>query len=107
MTPEGKIKQKVSALLKSYGDRVYYNMPVPGGYGESMLDYVICANGAFAMVETKRPTKEPTPRQHVIRRMVEQAGGIVFRVNDDDSLQAFKDWLDVALGVKHADLRTA
>ena len=36
-TPEGKVKEKVSKLLREYG--VYYFMPVQTGYGPAGLDY--------------------------------------------------------------------
>jgi hypothetical protein len=95
VTPEGKVKQKVTAILKKYEPRVYYNMPVPMGYGESMLDYVGCVNQMFFMVETKRPGKVPTDRQKQCASRVKRAGGTVFTITapDDPVLEEFEQWL--------------
>lgn len=93
-TPEGKVKQKVSSILKNVPG-LFYDMPVPGGYGGSTLDYVGCYRGRFFAIETKKPGGKPTPRQeHIIARMSE-AGGAVFVIDgvSDDSLSEFVNWL--------------
>ncbi|WP_020095732.1 hypothetical protein [Methylobacterium sp. 285MFTsu5.1] len=99
MTPEGKVKQATTKVLKKYEPRVYYNMPVPNGYGESMLDYVGCANGTFFMIETKRPGKKRTDRQNQCAARVERAGGRVFTIDSIESpvLQALDVWLAAQL----------
>ena len=51
-------------------------MPVPGGYGTSLLDFVICYRGVFIAVETKRLGDRPTPRQKVIIDMITAGGGL-------------------------------
>lgn len=91
-TPEGKVKAKVSALLKATPG-VYYYMPVPGGYGGSTLDYVACYNKLFFAIETKAPGKKPTDRQKQIIAQIKAAGGAVF-VIDGDTLELEK-WLAV------------
>ena len=53
MTPEGKVKAKVSKLLQEFEEILFYDMPVPGGYGKSTLDYVCCYRGLYFVVETK------------------------------------------------------
>lgn len=90
MTPEGKVKAKVSAVLKA-ADRMYYNMPVPGGYGESTLDYVGCYCGRFFAIETKAPGQKPTDRQRMIIAMMERAGAKVFVIDGDT--QELEGWL--------------
>jgi hypothetical protein len=104
VTPEGKVKKAVSAVIAKYEPRVYSNMPVPNGYGESMLDYVggvkVRENlSAFFMVETKRPGKDRTPRQSQCASRVERAGGRVFTVNsvDDPRLAEFEAWIQACL----------
>jgi len=92
MTPEGRIKQRVSALLKSYNG-MYYYMPVPSGYGESTLDYIGCFKGKFFSVETKAPGKKPTSRQMQTKAAMERAGGVVFIIDSED-VSALKNWLD-------------
>ena len=73
MTPEGRVKKQVSAMLKKYG--AYYEMPVPGGFGKSGLDYLGCFMGKFFSIETKAPGKHPTPRQLLTIKAIEAAGG--------------------------------
>jgi hypothetical protein len=58
MTPEGKVKAAVNKVLARY-KKIYRFMPVPYGYGESSLDYLICVNGRFVAIETKAPGKKP------------------------------------------------
>ena len=94
MTPEGKVKAKVSALLKTY-EGLFYTMPVPSGYGESTLDYLGCFKGRFFAIETKAPTggtPEPTARQKEIIRKMREAGASVFVT--DGNLTAIQNWLD-------------
>ena len=94
-TPEGKVKRKVSGLLKATPD-VFYDMPVPSGYGGSTLDYIGCHRGAFFAVETKAPGKKPTARQKQIIAAMERAGGKVFVIDDthDEALEELRTWLN-------------
>jgi len=93
-TPEGKMKRRVSALLKAYEPELYYWMPVPGGYGESTLDYVGCLHGKFFAIETKAPDKKPTPRQLQIANRMILAGADVFIVGTDEQLECLHRWLE-------------
>jgi len=81
-TPEKRVKQKVSGLLKATAG-VWYTMPVPSGYGESTLDYIGCYLGRFLAVETKAPGKKPTARQKQLIAAIERAGGAVFVIDGD------------------------
>lgn len=78
-TPEGKVKVQIKQLLASYAP-IYVNCPVPGGYGEPMLDFVCCYRGHFFMIETKADGKELKPRQELCSEQVHEAGGKVFVV---------------------------
>lgn len=89
-TPEGKVKAKVSRILRDTPN-LYYFMPVPGGYGESTLDYIVCHKGRFASIETKAPGKKPTPRQNMVAEMMRRAGGTVFVIDGDTS--ELEEWL--------------
>lgn len=91
MTPEGRVKKRVSTLLKATPG-VYYFMPVPSGYGESSLDYLGCYRGRFFAVETKAPGKKPTDRQRQTIAAMEAAGGRVFVIDGDT--QELQQWLD-------------
>lgn len=68
MTPEGKVKEAVKRYFKD--EKIYYYMPVPGGFGNvGFPDFVACAPveitadmvgktfGIFFAVETKAPGK--------------------------------------------------
>lgn len=90
MTPEGRVKKKVSALLKST-QGVYYFMPVPSGYGESSLDYIGCHMGRSFFIETKAPGKRPTDRQMQTIAAIERAGGAVFVIDGDTT--ELEQWL--------------
>jgi hypothetical protein len=89
MTPEGRVKKQVSALLAAHG--CYYFMPVQAGYGMSTLDYLGCHNGHFFAIETKKPGGKPTTRQQSIMSLIESSGGAVFVIDGD--LSALENWL--------------
>ena len=80
-TPEGKVKQAVSALLQSFAPHVYYQMPVPSGFGDTTLDYIACCKGRFFGVETKAMGKKPTARQGVTITRMLQAEARVFVID--------------------------
>lgn len=94
MTPEGRVKVKVSAILKSTRD-LYYEMPVPGGFGVSGLDYTGCHKGAFFAIETKAPGNTPTERQMYVIRAMRSAGATVFVIagTDERDLLPLIAWL--------------
>lgn len=93
MTPEGKIKEKVKKILDPRRPRLYYDMPVPSGYGKSTLDFVGCYFGRFFAVETKKPKGRLTYRQEGTRDDMRAAGGKVFEVIGDEGLGALEAWL--------------
>lgn len=83
MTPEGHVKKKVKDLLAKYL-HCYYEMPVPGGYGKSGLDFHGCINGMYFAVETKAEGKKPSDRQTQTANKILAAGGAVFWVSGGD-----------------------
>jgi hypothetical protein len=85
MTPEGRIKSKVTAAIKLFGRRIWKFMPVQTGYGLPALDYLLCVNGKFVAIETKAKGHKLTPRQDDTKVAIEAAGGLVFVVDDDES----------------------
>ncbi len=95
MTPEGRVKRRISELLGSYSP-IYKLMVVPGGYGETTLDYIYCYRSLFFSIEAKRPGKEPTNRQKQIRATMERAGGKVFKIDGEQGLTELKQWMDAA-----------
>jgi hypothetical protein len=101
-TPEGKIKRKVSALLAAAAPRVYYEMPVPGGFGKTTLDYLGCANGMFFAVETKAPGGKPTERQKATMAQMRAAGAEVFLIDGGEGVEQLRLFLETA-GVYDVD----
>lgn len=87
-TPEGKIKAKLNAKLKKL-NYAWKFMPVPNGYGLPSLDYLLCVAGHFVAIEAKADAKkQPTPRQIQTMADIRAAGGIVFVVYDNASIDA-------------------
>lgn len=85
--------KKVLANSKQWG-YIYYNFPVPAGYGTPTLDCLGCYNGMFFAIEFKAPGKKPTPRQSLCIQQMQEAGAAVFIVDGEDSLKTFEGWLD-------------
>jgi len=92
MTPEGKIKQKISHILAKHGAWVF--MPVPTGFQSKTIDYIACCKGRFIAIEAKRPGKEVTQRQEYVLGLIREAGGHTFVIDDEDGLH----YLDSVLG---------
>lgn len=90
-TPEGKVKQKITALLRATPG-VWFDMPVPSGYGKSTLDYLGCLRGKFFAIEAKRPGGEPTERQRRMLAEIESAGGTTFVIDGD--LTGLVKWIE-------------
>lgn len=98
MTPEAKIKRAIKSILDNYNSNVYYYMPVPSGYGSTVIDYIGFACGCGFAIEAKRPGGEPTPRQEVVIERMRQAGAVVFVVNGPESLDELDKWLTTVVG---------
>ena len=94
---ERNVKDAVKKVLTdSKRSDIYFNMPVPAGYGTPTLDFIGCYMGLFFAIETKAPGKKPTPRQNAIILEMEQTGAAVFVIDNitDDALAPLKEWLD-------------
>jgi len=94
-TPEGKIKKKIDAMLKSKG--VWYFKPQAGPFGRSGVpDYIICSYGQFVGVEAKSgPTHKPTALQTQCMEKIEAAGGRAYVVYDQATLDHVESVLDM------------
>jgi len=85
MTPEGKVKKKVTDILKALN--IYYFTPVSGGYGKSGVpDIVACCNGRFIGIECKAGQNQPTALQTAQLEAIKRARGLAFVVNEDSLL---------------------
>lgn len=82
MTPEGKVKKQVTAILKAHG--AYYFSPVTGGFGRSGVpDIVVCYRGKFIGIECKAGKGQPTALQLKNLAQIREQGGIALVVNED------------------------
>lgn len=104
-TPEGKVKALVNRVLSRY--KLYKYMPVPGGFGESTLDYLVCFKGRFVAIETKAPGKKPTDRQKYVMAQMQRAGAAVFVVDGAVGAQDLDDYLKGLALNEPADLDEA
>lgn len=81
-TPEGRVKDAVTALLKRHS--AYYFFPVMGGYGRSGIpDIIACVRGRFFGIECKAGYNKPTPLQEKELREIQFAGGTSIVVRED------------------------
>lgn len=91
MTPEGKVKKKVTNLLLKYC--AYYFKPTTGGYGRSGIpDIVGCVNGKFFAIECKAGNNQPTLLQHTEIENIRLHKGVAFVINEDN-LRILEEWL--------------
>jgi hypothetical protein len=90
MTPEGKVKEQVKALLRKY--KAYWHMPVQNGMGSPALDFHVCHRGEYLGIETKAEGKKPTPRQVLTMKEIQAAGGRVMLI-DGTNIDVLEFWL--------------
>jgi hypothetical protein len=95
VTPEGKVKAVIKRILDPLKPLVWYDMPVPGGWGKSVLDFVGSAYGHPFAIEAKAAGGKATPRQHAVIRRLEAAGVQCFVVAPG-SFGELELWLQVA-----------
>lgn len=93
MTPEGKVKKKITAVLKKYSAVVLYDMPVPGGFGKSQLDYTCCYLGRYLIIEAKAPGNYLTALQLKMCADYFQMGAKVFIISTDEGVSALDRYL--------------
>lgn len=91
-TPESRVKKQVKRILGAFYD-VYVEMPVPGGWGKSGLDFHCIVNGYALVIETKAPGEWLTGRQRDTARQIYAAGGAMFIISDQDGLRALYKWM--------------
>lgn len=92
MTPEAKVKRRITAKLKDMG--AYYFYPMTGGYGRSGVpDIVGCHRGMFFGIEVKAGKNKPTALQMKNLREIEAQGGLALVVNEDN-VARIEEFLD-------------
>lgn len=93
LTPEGKVKQKVSKVLKQY--KLWFFYPAANGMGRAGIpDIIAIVAGQFVGIEVKADkTKKPTMLQQQCGRQIIDAGGQWFLVYDDQSLAVVEQYI--------------
>ena len=82
-TPEKKVKDKVTSVLKSIG--AYYFYPVSGGYGRSGVpDIIGCYQGKFFGIECKAGAGKVTTLQAKNLQEIRACDGIAMVANEDN-----------------------
>ena len=95
MTPEAKVKKKVTTILKEHG--AFFFTPVTGGFGHSGIpDIVACFNGKFIGIECKAGDKKPTALQNKVLEDIRNARGFALVVNESN----LQDVVDVINFIK-------
>lgn len=86
MKPEERVKQKIKALLKEYGDSLYYFMPRGTAMGQAGVpDFIICYKGKMVGVEAKATAaRKPTGIQLYNLDRIRAAGGIALVVHNEN-----------------------
>lgn len=105
-TPEGRIKNRLKAMLKKHS--VWFYMPQAGVFGRAGIpDFVLIVEGRFIGVECKAGRqKRPTQLQRVAMEGIEKAGGKCFVVYDYDTQDELERWILNARNTKGARTRT-
>lgn len=99
MTPEAKVKRKVSTILKNLG--AYYFYPVTGGYGTSGVpDIVGCYRGSFFGIECKAGKNKPTPLQQLALDNISKQGGIAMVICEDNTGKVVEELTSIGLDGK-------
>ena len=94
MTPEGKVKAKVKAILKKHG--AWNFVPVSGGMGaHGIPDVIACCRGRFIGIECKAPNKKNnvSALQKMQLAGIKESRGIAMVVATDEDLE----YLDAVL----------
>jgi len=97
MTPEAKVKKKVTIVLKNLG--AYYFYPVTGGYGTSGVpDIVGCYRGSFFGIECKAGKNKPTPLQQLALDNISKQGGIALVIREDNISEVVEELTSIQFG---------
>ena len=95
-TPERKVKDKVTALLKQYN--AYFFSPPSNGFGRAGIpDIIGCLHGRYIAIECKAGKNKPTQLQLRELNLAAKAGGVALIIREDNisdvalALQTIKD----------------
>lgn len=96
-TPEGKVKDAVTKLLRELG--AYYFFPATHGFGRSGVpDIVVCIAGKFVGIECKAGKNKPTALQEREMDAIRSAGGTAVVVSTSDTTELRAALLSIVEG---------
>lgn len=95
LTPEGKIKKKLDAMLKTFAPELWFFSPQSGIYGRSGVpDRIACYFGRFYGIECKAGTSyDMTDLQVQCMQKILAAKGQHYVVSDDRSIDVLRTCL--------------
>jgi hypothetical protein len=83
MRKEGDVKTEVKRVLATYGDKVWWFMPVPTGFGvQGVPDFVCSLRGRFVGIETKFGSNGLTKFQIKQMDAIIKTGGMHMVINE-------------------------
>lgn len=97
MTPEGRVKARIKAYLKTTD--AWWYMPVQNGMGViGIPDFIMCFQGRFVGIECKAPGKERTVTENQRRQLdgIAAAQGCVAVVTDVEQVKTLLSALSKA-----------
>jgi hypothetical protein len=96
MTPEGRVKSRVKAVLNASG--CYWFMPIGGPYSTAGVPDFVGSRigGGFFGLECKAGKGKMTALQERQKTLIEKAGGKFFLVNEIDGLKELGEWLNAS-----------
>jgi hypothetical protein len=102
MTPEGKVKKRVKAILDE--QQVYHFSPMQNGMGRAGIpDIVACHGGRFIGIECKAGSNKPTALQERELSRILEAGGEAYVINEEN-IEQLKEKLVWMLKYSNDDL---
>jgi hypothetical protein len=99
-TPEGKVKAKLTAMLKTKAPHVWWTSPIATQYTKAGVpDVLLCVCGIFVGVEVKAsPSKSLTPHQEREGWAINEAGGKFWVVNCKEKIEQLEGFIDDCIG---------
>jgi len=81
LTPETRVKRRVTDILRKYD--AYFFFPASNGFGRAGIpDIIACYRGQFIAIECKAGKNTTTALQRRELRAIEDAGGYALVINE-------------------------
>lgn len=81
MTPEGRTKKAIKAILDARGSALKQFWPVQNGMGAATIDCHVCFLGTYLVIEAKAPGEKATPRQTLTLAEYDEAGAFTLVID--------------------------